>query len=66
VGRRAPESPRRFLAFDLRFTVEGAVPRDAVDRALQLSREKYCSVWHSLRPDIAFAVAAELAAGERV
>lgn len=51
-GERAVTNPHRFLAFDLRFTVTGKVPQDAVDRALQLSREKYCSVWHSLRQDI--------------
>ena len=26
----------------------------AIERAIQLSRDKYCSVWHSLRQDIAF------------
>ncbi len=62
VGRRAPEAPRRFLAFELRFVVNGPIPREAVDRAIQLSREKYCSVWHSLREDIAFTVTAEIAA----
>ena len=35
-------------------TVEGEVPADAVERAIALSREKYCSVWHSMRQDIDF------------
>jgi putative redox protein len=51
-GVRADDSPRRFLSFALHFTVAGAVPSSAVERAIQLSRDKYCSVWHSLRQDI--------------
>ena len=31
----------------------GADPQShAIERAIQLSRDKYCSVWHSLRDDI--------------
>jgi putative redox protein len=52
AGRRAPEAPRRFTAVTLRFTITGDVPRDPIDRAIQLSRDKYCSAWHSLRQDI--------------
>jgi len=51
---RAGEEPHRLVSVDLRFTVAGAVPPDKVERAIALSREKYCSVWHSLRQDIAF------------
>lgn len=49
---RAQSNPHRFVRVTLRFTVEGSVPPDAVARALALSHEKYCSVWHSLRQDI--------------
>lgn len=52
TGTRAEEPPRRFLQIDLRFDLQGAVPADAVERAISLSREKYCSVWHSFRQDI--------------
>ena len=38
----------------LHLTVEGAVPTDAVERAIALSRENNCSVWHSMRQDIDF------------
>ena len=55
TGERVPEPPRRFMTIALHFHVTGAVPSDAVERAIALSREKYCSVWHSMRPDIAFA-----------
>ena len=52
TGTRAETPPRRFLHISLQFHLEGAVPRDAVDRAIALSRAKYCSVWHSFRQDI--------------
>lgn len=54
VAHRAPSDPRRVVSVALRFEVEGAVPPEAVERAIALSREKYCSVWHSLRTDIEF------------
>lgn len=54
VGQRAPEEPRRFTAITLHYTITGDVPRDKVERAIELSREKYCSVWASLRQDIVF------------
>ena len=52
TGRRADNEPRRFVSFDLRFTLDTSAPAEQVDRAIALSREKYCSVWHSLRQDI--------------
>ena len=55
TGTRAEQPPRRFLQIELRFEVRGAVPPDAVERAIALSREKYCSVWHSFRQDIALS-----------
>ena len=55
TGTRAEHPPRRFLEIELRFDVRGAVPPDAVERAIALSREKYCSVWHSFSQDIALS-----------
>jgi putative redox protein len=60
VADRAPDDPHRFVHIALSFVVEGDVPRDAVERALQLSREKYCSVWHSMRQDLDLRVTFEL------
>jgi putative redox protein len=60
VATRAERQPARFVAMDLRYLVEGRVPPEAVERAIQLSREKYCSVWHSLRDDIAFTITYEI------
>jgi putative redox protein len=56
TGERAAEEPRRFTSITLHYTITGEVPADKVERAIQLSREKYCSVWHSMRHDIPFDV----------
>ena len=53
---RAPDNPHRFVRIALHFTIDGPVPGDAVERAIALSREKYCSVWHSMRQDIPFTI----------
>jgi len=55
TGTRAEQPPRRFLQIELRFDVRGAVPPEAIERAIALSRDKYCSVWHSFRQDIALS-----------
>jgi len=52
VGTRAPSEPRRFTHVELAFHVRGDVPAKAIERAIALSRDKYCSVWHSMRQDI--------------
>jgi putative redox protein len=54
VADRAPSDPHRFLRITLEIVVEGKLPKDAVDRAIALSRSTYCSVWHSMRQDIEF------------
>lgn len=55
-GHRADAQPPRYRRMDLHFEIGGEVPAEAVTRAIDLSREKYCSVWHSLRQDIEFVV----------
>jgi putative redox protein len=56
TGMRAESEPRRFTAIEIHYTVNGSVPEEAVQRAIDLSRDKYCSVWHSMRPDIELKV----------
>ena len=63
TGQRAPDEPRRFTAITLHFTITGDVPPDKVERAIDLSREKYCSVWHSMRQDIELTVTYKLSSG---
>jgi putative redox protein len=53
-GERAPSDPRRLTSVRLDFEIGGDVPPEKVERAIALSRERYCSVWHSLRQDIDF------------
>lgn len=60
TGQRAPEPPKRYEEIALHFIVEGSVPAAAVDRAIQLSRDKYCSVWQSMRQDIQLTVTHEI------
>ena len=52
TGERSAEEPKRFLSIHLQFALTTDAAADQVERAIQLSREKYCSVWHSMRPDI--------------
>ena len=51
-GVRADTQPRRFTALTLAFDLTGDIPRHVVDRAIELSRTKYCSVWNTIRPDV--------------
>ncbi len=51
AGERAPTDPKRFTVIALHYTVTGEVPPEKVQRAIELSKEKYCSVWHSMRQD---------------
>jgi putative redox protein len=60
---RAPEDPHRITAVAIDFTVTGDVPKDQVRRAIDLSHDKYCSVWHSMRQDIAFTTTFSVGAG---
>lgn len=58
---RAPSPPRRLRRVDVRFVVTGDVAPDKVQRAIDLSRETYCSVWHSMAPDIDLTTSFEIA-----
>ncbi|MCA1561410.1 MAG: OsmC family protein [Acidobacteria bacterium] len=63
TGQRANAEPRRFTAIALHYTITGNVPTEAVERAVTLSREKYCSVWHSMRQDIELTVTFTVTSG---
>jgi putative redox protein len=62
-GSRATDTPHRFTTVTLNYTINGDIPADAVDRAIELSRQKYCSVWHSMRQDIDFRITHSIAKG---
>jgi putative redox protein len=54
TAERAQEDPHRITAVSVDFTITGPVPKDQIQRAIDLSHDKYCSVWHSMRQDIPF------------
>jgi putative redox protein len=62
TGVRREQDPRRYTAihFDYHLAGEG-LDRAKATRAIDLSLEKYCSVVHSLAPDIAITYALTLA-----
>ncbi|SVA05430.1 uncharacterized protein METZ01_LOCUS58284, partial [marine metagenome] len=57
---RATQTPRRVVTAEMVFTILGDVPEKNVSRAIDMSRKTYCSVWHSLQPDIKFQTAFKL------
>lgn len=59
-GTRREEPPRRFTALSLAVELGGTeLSGDKAERAVRLSREKYCSVWHTLAPDLDLSVEIE-------
>jgi len=60
-GDRRAEPPRRYTAIRLVYEVQG-VSEDAgpkLQRAVDLSRDRYCSVLHTLHPDLDLQVEIE-------
>ena len=53
-GVRAEGPPAYFTDVRLHYRLVGGAPAEAVQRAIQLSRDKYCSVWQTLRQDLPF------------
>lgn len=53
-GDRRADPPRRFTALRLTYRVRGPEEGDQakLQRAIDLSRDKYCSVLHTLNPDL--------------
>ena len=44
-GKRREEEPRSYESIDIEYSLKGeSIRRDAVERAIRLSLEKYCSV----------------------
>jgi putative redox protein len=59
-AERKVEDPRHLVSAKLHFVITGEVPGDRIERALALSRERYCSVLHSLRADLVFGTSFEV------
>lgn len=60
-GERAPEPPRRFTRIRLVYRLRGPGDEDEpkLQRAIDLSRDKYCSVLHTLREDLELEIVVE-------
>lgn len=58
VGTRAETAPKRYVRVELEYDVRGPSEADLpkLQRAIDLSRDKYCSVLHTLDPELDFVV----------
>jgi putative redox protein len=63
IAERADTDPHRLTSVAMKYTITGDVPGPQVQRAIDLSRDKYCSVWHSLRQDIPLEATFTVSAG---
>jgi len=63
TGVRAETQPRRFTSITLHYAITGTVADDVVQRGIELSRDKYCSVWQSMRQDIEFTITFKVSPG---
>ncbi|NJD56762.1 MAG: OsmC family protein [Nitrospirae bacterium] len=53
AGERNPTPPQYYTKVDMMLTIGGDnITPKKLDRAISLSQEKYCSVYHSLRKDL--------------
>jgi putative redox protein len=61
TGERASEAPKKYELIRLvcRITGPGEEHESQVQHALDLSRDKYCSVLHSLNPEISMDIRVE-------
>jgi putative redox protein len=57
VGERNPTPPQYYTSMEMVISVKGAgLTAKKLERAISLSHEKYCSVYHSLRKDMKMKV----------
>jgi putative redox protein len=53
MGERNPTPPQYYTSIEMVISVSGAgLTAKKIERAISLSQEKYCSVYHSLRKDM--------------
>ena len=52
IGEQITEQPYHFVSVHLKYSIKGAVSPRKVERAIQLSEDKYCSVLATLRPSL--------------
>jgi len=54
-GEKAEEHPRRFLSLEIAYHLKGALDEKKVQRAIELSETRYCSVEATLRPAVSIS-----------
>lgn len=54
-GERADEHPKRFLSLEVVYQLRGDLDERKVERAIELSEERYCSVEATLKPSVRIA-----------
>ncbi len=60
-GERTAEPPQRYTKIRMKLRLAGdGITEDKVRQAIKLSEEKYCSVHHTLRPDLEVETTFEL------
>ncbi|MCX8070012.1 MAG: OsmC family protein [Thermodesulfovibrionales bacterium] len=60
-GERNPTPPQYFKKIDIVLLIGGKdIDKSKIERAVSLSHEKYCSVYHSLRKDLQVNVTYEI------
>jgi putative redox protein len=64
TGERNPIPPQYYKAIDLMMHITGkGITEKKMERAVALSKDKYCSVYHTLRKDLKHTVRYEITEG---
>jgi len=50
-GDRPETIPAPFTQIDVHFILKGEIKENRLEKAMQLTKDKYCSVLHTLRPE---------------
>ena len=59
-GEQEPEPPNRFTHIHMHYRFKGDLDERKVERAIQLTEEKYCSIICTLRPAVEFSYSKEI------
>ena len=51
-GQRADEPPRKLTHIHLKYVLKGQLKQESVEKAIQLSEDKYCSVLNTLKGSV--------------